>query len=113
MRVKASPTRAVQSSGSIRSAIDVEPAMSANSTVSGRRSLDPVGRTGGAASGALTRPMLGELRGEGYERHCRELEATGSNREWRQLAGDLLADVLQLILFDTSHDGGDRPGRPV
>src|SRR5690349_13485664 len=43
MQPNASPTIAVQSSGSSRSAIAVEPAMSANSTVSGRRSLDAAG----------------------------------------------------------------------
>src|SRR5690242_8930293 len=41
MRWKASPTRVVQSSGSSLSAIEVDPAMSANRTVIGRRSLTP------------------------------------------------------------------------
>src|SRR5438034_2673946 len=41
IRWKASPTRVVQSSGSSLSAIEVDPAMSANRTVIGRRSLTP------------------------------------------------------------------------
>src|SRR5919108_3665622 len=50
MHSNALPTRVVQSSGSMRSAMAVEPAMSAKSTVIGRRSLEAVGRAGEAAS---------------------------------------------------------------
>src|SRR5258706_947351 len=95
IRANASPTRAVQSSGSNRSAIEVEPAMSAKSTVSGRRSLDPVGRAVAGASEALmarimlvTRPLAprriwfkppgGEL---AFSRARRDLRP---QRSWRE-----------------------------
>ena len=60
-RLKALPTSTVQSSGSSFSAIVVEPAMSANKIVSGRRSLVPT--RCGAAAGPLSRmpPMLALL----------------------------------------------------
>src|SRR5437870_13010816 len=50
MRWKALPTRVVQSSGSSLSAIEVEPAMSANRTVIGRRSLTPAPRARSSAA---------------------------------------------------------------
>src|SRR2546427_8075243 len=99
MRLNASPTSAVQSSGSMRSAIDVEPAMSANSTVIERRSLEAVGRAGIASLVLIARQMLVVVRARGRSARNRLLAGEDVER-----AGDHLEDLRARALAEAIAD---------
>src|SRR2546427_7748448 len=99
MRLNASPTSAVQSSGSMRSAIAVEPAMSANSTVIERRSLEAVGRAGIASLVLIARQMLVVVRARGCSARNRLLAGEDVER-----AGDHLEDLCARALAEAIAD---------
>src|SRR5213593_1934756 len=98
MRLNASPTSVVQSSGSMRSAIEVEPAMSANRTVIERRSPDAVGRVG-MVSRAFTPTNVVVARAGGRSARKRVLASQNVER-----AGDDLEDLRLRALGEAIAD---------